>query len=43
MLAQGADVSFYENIEGGHGGAADHKEAAFMTALEFDYLWAKVK
>jgi prolyl oligopeptidase len=43
MLQLGNDVSFYENIEGGHAGAADNQEAAFMTALEIDYLWAHVK
>jgi prolyl oligopeptidase len=42
MLAMGDDVSFYENIEGGHAGAADHKQAAFMMALELDYLWAHI-
>ena len=31
--------SFYENIEGGHGGAADNKQAAFMSALAFTFLW----
>ncbi len=25
------DVLYYENIEGGHGGAADNKQLAFMT------------
>ena len=26
-------VVYYENIEGGHGGAADNKQRAFMSAL----------
>ncbi len=39
MLDLGSDVTFYENIEGGHGGAADHKEAAFMSALAYTFLW----
>ncbi len=43
MLQLGNDVSFYENIEGGHAGAADNQQSAFMTALELDYLWAHVK
>lgn len=30
---------YYENIEGGHGGAADAKQSAFMTALAYDFLW----
>ena len=42
MLDQGHDVSFYENIEGGHGAAADNQEAAFMAALRYSYLWAHV-
>jgi prolyl oligopeptidase len=43
MLEYGNDVSFYENIEGGHGAAADNKQAAFMSALSFNYLWEHVK
>ena len=43
MLDQGHDVNFYENIEGGHGAAADNQEAAFMAALRYSYLWAHVK
>jgi len=43
MLDQGHDVNFYENIEGGHGAAADNQEAAFMAALRYTYLWAHVK
>jgi len=43
MIDFGHDVSFYENIEGGHGAAADNQEAAFMAALRYSYLWAHVK
>ncbi len=39
----GYDVSFYENIEGGHGAAADNKQSAFMSALGYSYLWEHVK
>ncbi len=28
----------YENIEGGHGGAADNEQAAFVTALSYSFL-----
>ncbi|AZG46144.1 prolyl oligopeptidase family serine peptidase [Gordonia insulae] len=35
----GHDVSYYENIEGGHGGAADNKQAAFKSALAYEFLW----
>ena len=39
MMEQGHDVLYYENIEGGHGGAADNKQAAFMSALAYSFLW----
>jgi prolyl oligopeptidase len=39
MKDQGHDVIYYENIEGGHGGAADNKQAAFMHALAYQFLW----
>ncbi|CAN5769680.1 prolyl oligopeptidase family serine peptidase [soil metagenome] len=38
MLEQGHDVLYYENIEGGHGGAANHEQVAFMQALEWTFL-----
>ncbi len=31
-------VLYYENIEGGHGGAADNKQQAFMTVLYLMFL-----
>ena len=31
-------VYYYENIEGGHGGAADNKQRAFMSVLAYDFL-----
>ena len=43
MLEMGHDVLLYENIEGGHGGAADNKQAAFMKALAYTFLWRQVK
>ena len=39
MEAAGKDVRYYENIEGGHGGAADNKQRAHMTALAYTFLW----
>ncbi len=42
MEAMNADVLFYENIEGGHGGAADNKQQAFMSALAFTFLWKQL-
>jgi len=32
-------VYYYENIEGGRGGAADSKQEAFMTSLSYDFMW----
>lgn len=31
-------LHYYENIEGGYGGAADAKQQAFMTALYLEFL-----
>ena len=43
MMAKLADagcpVWYYENIEGGHGGAADNEQLAFKTALSYSFLW----
>jgi prolyl oligopeptidase len=38
MMEQGHDVLYYENIEGGHGGAANNKQAAYMQALAYTFL-----
>jgi prolyl oligopeptidase len=42
MLAQGHDLLYYENIEGGHGGAADNAQRADVLALEYSYLWQQL-
>ncbi len=42
MMAQGHDVMFYENTDGGHAAAADHRQAAEMWALSFVYLKRKL-
>ena len=42
MLAQGYAPLYYENIEGGHGGAADNGQKADMMALEFSFLWQQL-
>lgn len=39
---QGHEVRYYENIEGGHGGAADNAQAAFKSALTFTFLADKL-
>jgi prolyl oligopeptidase len=38
MKEQGHDILYYENIEGGHGGAANNKQAAYMSALAYTFL-----
>ncbi|MDT8437921.1 MAG: prolyl oligopeptidase family serine peptidase [Wenzhouxiangellaceae bacterium] len=38
MLDQGHDLLYYENIEGGHGGAANLKQRAYLSALIYAYL-----
>lgn len=43
MKEMGADVRYYENIEGGHGGAANNEQAAHMNALAFTFLWKTLK
>ncbi len=40
MLAQGHEnVWYYENVEGGHAGAANNPQRAFMSALAYQFLW----
>jgi len=38
MYDLGLPVLSYENIEGGHGGAADNKQRAFMSCLMYAFL-----
>jgi prolyl oligopeptidase len=42
LMALGQEVLYYENIEGGHGGAADNTQRAHMQALEFAHLWRQL-
>jgi prolyl oligopeptidase len=42
MIGQGHRVFYYENIEGGHGGAANNKQKAYMSALAYSYLYKKL-
>jgi prolyl oligopeptidase len=42
MEAAGKDVRYYENIEGGHGGAANNAQAAHMNALSYTFLWQQL-
>ena len=42
MIEQGHEVFYYENIEGGHGGAADNAQRADLVALEYEFLWRQL-
>jgi prolyl oligopeptidase len=42
MMAQGHPVLYYENIEGGHGGAANLRQSAYAEALIYSYLWSQL-
>lgn len=44
MLEQGHQhVWYYENIEGGHGGAANNAQRADMSAITYSFLWNTLK
>ena len=42
MMEQGHDVLYYENMEGGHGGAANNEQRANLVALENTFLWVSL-
>ena len=42
MIEQGHDVLYYENMEGGHGGAANNEQRANLVALENTFLWTSL-
>jgi len=42
MMEQGHPLLYWENIEGGHGGAADNGQRAQMMALEYTFLWQQL-
>jgi prolyl oligopeptidase len=37
-LGHEGTTAYYENLEGGHGGAADNKQRAFMSTLAYGFL-----
>jgi prolyl oligopeptidase len=43
MKDAGKNVLYYENIEGGHGGAADNHQLAYMQALNYTFFKMKLK
>jgi prolyl oligopeptidase len=42
MRERGHEVLYWENVEGGHGGAADNAQRATMMALEYAFLRARL-
>jgi prolyl oligopeptidase len=36
-------VLYWENIEGGHSGAADNGQRAKMQAMEYTFLWRQLQ
>jgi prolyl oligopeptidase len=42
LREQGHEVHYYENIEGGHGAAADNEQRALKWALVLEFLWRKL-
>jgi len=43
MREQEHHAWYYENIEGGHGGASDNKQLANKWAMVYEFLWKKIK
>jgi len=43
MKGMGHDVLYYENIEGGHGGASDNNQTAHLYAMLYSYLFNQLK
>jgi prolyl oligopeptidase len=42
MREQGHDVLYWENMEGGHAGAANNEQTATMWALTYIFLWQEL-
>ena len=43
MIDQGHEVIYYERIEGGHGSGSTNEQRAHNSALEWAYLWMKLR
>ena len=43
MNEMGHEVFYYENIEGGHGGAANNRQSAMVQALTYTYLMNELR
>jgi len=42
MSEYGHEALYFENIEGGHGAAANNKQAAYMDTLVYVFLWREL-
>jgi prolyl oligopeptidase len=43
MQDLGYKAYFWENTEGGHGAGADNRQLARFFALEYEFMWSKLK
>ena len=43
LEAQKANFLYYENIDGGHGGAANNQQSAYMNALAYTFLLKQLR
>jgi prolyl oligopeptidase len=43
LLEAGQPALYWENVEGGHGGAANNKQSAHMAALSYSFLWKRLR
>ena len=43
MEALGHPIYYFENVEGGHGSGAVNKQTAYVTALQYAYLWKMLR
>ncbi|GIE94212.1 prolyl oligopeptidase family serine peptidase [Paractinoplanes rishiriensis] len=42
LRRHGYEAAYYENVEGGHGAAADNEQAATRWALTLEFLWRRL-
>jgi len=43
LKEHGFDYIYHENIDGGHAGASNLKEVAFMKAMDYAFFWKYLK
>ncbi|MFC4150480.1 prolyl oligopeptidase family protein [Micromonospora mangrovi] len=42
LREHGHEVTYYENVEGGHGAAANNEQRSFVWALTLEFLWQRL-